>query len=384
MSPVTSYGELMTKQALAAVRVTGAHHSSWNGKVEPLPPEDAGHRGLAKWDGRVQYSDRLVTYPLQEMFRHRGRTQSARTLESYRDALKVVYHENIHMLAAVGTSHGLGSEAYQHPAGAAIEEGVTEAYTHATLNDYIEELGLEQVAPGISSVREPVAYPHYVAAAGKFADAIGRRGGLDGTEVLRRMAVVNTAEKFQVAAELLYSASDLPGRVPESERAAAVERIESAMKAPFEHIHDYDANDPADLKMAALAGVTAERAGYQEVRSLQQQWASPAPGTDLGPEQARLDHDPRGPDSGQPGQGRPGGEPGQLDQPDQPGEGRPSRAEPAGQAGGGELGEAARIGLGGTAPIQRPQRLASEQFGSRRQAGQQGQTHQPHKLERGD
>lgn len=326
MSPVTSYRQLMAEQARAAVRVTGAHHSSWNGVVQPLPPEDAGHRGLAKWDGTVQYSDSRVTYPLQQMFENRGRTQRPEALQRYRDALKVVYHENVHMLAAIGTSHGFGSEAYQQPAERVLEEGVTEAYAHTSLNEYIEELGLEEIAPGISSVREPVAYPQYVPAAQTFADAVGRRSGLDGKEVLRRIAIVNTEEKFRVAAELVYASSDLPERVPESERAGAVQRIEDAMKKPFAQVRDYQADDASDLRMSALAGAAADRAGYQEVRALQAQWPTP--------------HQ--------------------------------------------ELGDTLRLGLGGTTPLHGTQRLSGDQFGSRRQENQPGRAQQPPQPERGD
>lgn len=368
MSPVTSYDELMARQAGAAVRVAGASQSSWNGVVRPMPPEEAPHRGLARWDGTIHYSDRRVSYHLQAMFHGRGRPQSAKTLQTYRDALKVVYHENIHLLTADGTSHAQGSAAYQRPAGRVLEEGVTEAYTQATLNDYIKELGLEEVAPGISSVREPVAYPHYVAAAETFAGAIGRRTGSNGTEVLRRMAIVNTAEKFRVAAELVYSASDLPGRVPETERAAAVQRIEDAMKSPFARVDALKADKPADLVAAAAAGAAADHAAYQEVRSLRQQWSSPAPEISSDSEI----------------NSRPEVNSGAEVSSDAEVKSRPEIGSRPEQMGAEELGDAARIGLGATAAIHRPQRLASEQFGSRRQAGQPAQPHQPQQPGRGD
>ncbi|MDX6294054.1 MAG: hypothetical protein QOH50_3129 [Kribbellaceae bacterium] len=324
MSRVSSYQELMAEQARAAVRVTDAHHSSWNRRVQPLPAQVDDRRAIARWDGTLQYDERRVTAPLREMFDNAGREQSRAVLGRYRAALKDVFHENIHLLAAAGTSHGMGHDAYQEEAVEVLDEAVTEAHSYNDLNAYIDVLGLEEIAPGISSVQYGQSYPQYMPAVETFANAVGRRSGLDGAEVIRRLAVVNAEDKFRVAAELIYTSSELPGLVPESERPAAVQQIAAAMKPPFAQIRDYDAADPADLKMAALAGVAANQRGYQEVRTLAEHWSS------------RQD-----------------------------------------------LHKTLELGLGGTTPIQSPERLGTDQFGTRRQSTQSSQSVRPQSPERG-
>jgi len=195
----------MAEQARAAVRVTDAHHSSWNRRVQPLPAQVDDRRAIARWDGTLQYDERRVTAPLREMFDNAGREQSRAVLGRYRAALKDVFHENIHLLAAAGTSHGMGHDAYQEEAVEVLDEAVTEAHSYNDLNAYIDVLGLEEIAPGISSVQYGQSYPQYMPAVETFANAVGRRSGLDGAEVIRRLAVVNAEDKFRVAAELICS-----------------------------------------------------------------------------------------------------------------------------------------------------------------------------------
>ncbi|GAB2681801.1 hypothetical protein [Kribbella swartbergensis] len=269
---VASYAQLTEEQARAAVKVTGAHHSSWNQKVELLAPEDK-RRGLVKWDHTIQYHPQHVVEVLEEMFDRAGQRHDEETLKRYREALRVVFHENVHLLAAAGTSHALGVDAYQEPANQVLEEATTELAAQNALDDYIRELDLEAIAPGITAVRTEPAYGQYVPAVKQFGDALGRRAGVDGAEVVRRMAVVNAENKFRVAADLMYDANNLSDLVPEPAKAAAVARIATAMKRPFEQIHDYDAGDPQDVRMSALAGVNADREAYKEVRAIATYWS---------------------------------------------------------------------------------------------------------------
>jgi hypothetical protein len=271
MTPVDDFGELMAGQARAAVAVSRAHHSSWNREVRPLPEGSGLVRALAKWDGAIEYRDD-VTRTLREMFAKAGQASATSELEQYRDAVGVVLHENVHLLAGRGTSHGMGAEAFQEGAVSTLDEGVTEAYKRIALDGYIDELGLERIAPGIKSVRADRSYPQYVPAAEVFAAAVGRRAELPRDEVLRRMAVVNCEEKFRVAAELVYAASELPELVPQQHRAVAIDRIVTGMKEPFAKIQDFDPDDPLDIRMSPLAGTEADRAGYRQVRELTTFW----------------------------------------------------------------------------------------------------------------
>jgi hypothetical protein len=212
VTPVRSYEELVRRQAEAAVAISGAHHSSWNGDVDPLTADERaeGVQGLAFWDGSIAYNDEKVVEPLREMFVRAGRQQDPATLLRYRDALRVVLHENSHLLATHRSSWSDGEHEYQTPAGKALEEGVTEGWSFAHLNDYIDELGLERIAPGIKAVEGRRAYPQYNPAVKELCDGIGAAASMDGDEVLRRLNVVHPRDKWRVAVDLLWQSSELP------------------------------------------------------------------------------------------------------------------------------------------------------------------------------
>lgn len=73
------------------------------------------------------------------------------------------------------------------PARKALEEGATEAWAVRNLDRYIDELGLEDVVPGIKSVTEISRYQHYMPAADVLAERIGDQPGVGRDEVLRQM-----------------------------------------------------------------------------------------------------------------------------------------------------------------------------------------------------
>jgi hypothetical protein len=270
---VSSFPQLMAAQAQAAVKVLGAHHSSWNKSYELLAMDDK-RRGLVRWDHTIEYHPQHVVATLQEMFDRAGQRHEDDTLRRYREALRVVFHENIHLLAAAGTSYGMAVDAYQEPANKVLEEATTELATQEALDAYINELDLEAIAPGITSVRTGRAYGQYIPAVEVFGEAVADSAKLSAREVIRQLAVVNPENKFRVAAQLLYDANQLSEVVPEAAKAAALERIEAAIRPPFAKIRDFDPDDPLDVRMSALAGTRASLDADAEVREIAAYWAA--------------------------------------------------------------------------------------------------------------
>jgi hypothetical protein len=352
---VASYRELMAEQHRAAVRVSGAHHSSWNGRLAVAAPERKV-RGVARWDHTIEYADDTVNTPLKDMFANaRVHNQDPETLQSYREAVKTVLHENTHLLAAEGSEHRDAEQAFQNPSVRALEEGITEVYSYTELDRYIDDLGLEEIAPGISSADAKPSYKQFTPAAGRFAESIGRRSGLESDDVVNRLAVVNAEQKFRVAAELVYDNSDLPGLVPDQERAAAIGRIEAAMKPAFADLDTIDkTDDQRQRRESAKAGAQAANAGYSEVRSLKQQWSMPAPEQQVqrgaATEQAR---------TGKQAQS-------QVPSTDARGQQEPQAPqEPNVSALPADLAAAARAGLTGSKPLSSASRLSEDRQGSR-------------------
>lgn len=352
----------MAEQAHAAVRISGADHSSWNGRLGVTAP-DRKVRGSVTWDNTIQYNDAKVTAPLKEMFDNaRVYNQDPKTLQSYREAVKTVLHENTHALAAEGTQHSDAMDAYQTPGVQALEEGITEVYSYDNLNNYVDDLGLEEIAPGISSAEAKPSYPQYTPAARRFAESIGRTSGTESGEVVRRLAVVNAEQKFRVAAEILYDNSDLPGLVPDQEREAAVRRIDSAMRPPLEPLGDLDKSEEEKLRrQSAKAGAGAGQAGAREVQAIRAQWTAPSPS-----QQVVREPQQQIPQQTQQALGTKSATPQEAQHV------QADAAKPPS----GDLQQAMRAGLSGTAPMASANPLGAGEQGSRRSGPQTGQQRQ--------
>ena len=69
MAKVASYRELLAEQANAAIRISGAHHSSWNGQTHDTDPKEEVD-GKAQWNHTIRYNDERIAARLREMFRN--------------------------------------------------------------------------------------------------------------------------------------------------------------------------------------------------------------------------------------------------------------------------------------------------------------------------
>lgn len=357
---VRTLREFDREQAHAALRVSGADRTSWNGRLRDTTQAEGDVRGVADWDGTIAYNPTSVSEPLDQMFQYaRHHNQDPATLDSYKSAVKTRLHENTHMLAAAGSDHRQAQHAYLNGSGAKqIEEGVTELFSQQELNNYIDDLGLEEIAPGIKKANAAVAYKKYLPAVQNIADTIGRDSGLGREQVVRQLASVTADQKFRTAAGMIYDSSDLPGIVPSEQRDAAVSRIAAAMGPEFAKVEGMDTSDPDRVRrQSALVGARTMNAARGAVRELRQEWSGPVPDQQvrrgLGAEQNRG-----------PGLDPPGG--GQTDH----GE---ARSGPAEHAGGPslppDLAAAARIGLGNSMPLQSASRLSTGQQGARQPGG---------------
>ncbi|WP_329005023.1 hypothetical protein OHA18_16720 [Kribbella sp. NBC_00709] len=300
---VTTLRELLREQANAAVQVSGAHHSSWNNRYGPRIPSASKIGGTANWDHSISYNPRHVDERLQEMFRNaRVHNQDPADLRGYRDALRVVLHENVHLLASEGREYSQAQAAFQSGPGVRpLEEGITELYSHQKLNEYIDELGIDQIAPGIKNVHSPKVYKEFTPAVEGFADAIERRSGVQRDDLIGRLAVVPPDQKFKAAAEAMYDNSDLRGLMPPDQREQAVAQIAQAMGRPFGEVERLpEGADPDEIR---TVGAKAAGEGYKAISRLKKQWQMPAPSRQVqrgvGPEQRQATQSERG-DGAQP------------------------------------------------------------------------------------
>ena len=59
--PQQTFQNLLSRQAEAALAISGADHSSWNGRIEQTTD---GSPSAARWDGTISYDVRTGTGPL--------------------------------------------------------------------------------------------------------------------------------------------------------------------------------------------------------------------------------------------------------------------------------------------------------------------------------
>jgi hypothetical protein len=132
-----------------------------------------------------------------------------------------------------------------------FEEGVTEAYSYARLDRFISETGFDEIVPGIHDVRGRSTYPNVAPAALEVAEGLGDRTGLGAEEVLDRLNRVDHEEKWDVATDLMYESSDLPGMAADDrERDASKARIRDAMRDRF--------TDLGNLRVSRADGITEQ------------------------------------------------------------------------------------------------------------------------------
>ena len=227
--PVRSLQELIERQASAAVGVGRAGKSCWNGRIERLPrPGDPPNvLGMADWDGTLRYSDARVLRPLGRMFTRGGRKPAARTLAAYKEALLTVFHENNHLLAPRDQEHRDGRARWDWST-MLLEEGVTETYSRRRLHEFIDLMGLEDVAPGIGTAPTPTAYPQYVPAVEALTTWVAVRAGIPADDVLQQLNAETAAGKYQRFVSLAIG--DAAHRMDPARLAACRRDLEATLR----------------------------------------------------------------------------------------------------------------------------------------------------------
>jgi hypothetical protein len=264
-----AFEHLMRNQAAAAVAISGADKSAWSGYVLAT---SGGALGTANFHGGTDYDQAQVLDPLHELSRNNGRQQDRQTLLRYRNALQTMLHEHSHMLIPRDRNWVESTGPYQMPSNKALEEGVTEAWSAAHVNDYIDALGVEKLAPGIKGTVTRQPYPQYVPATQVLAYGIGHDIRQSGDEVLRRLNTQDVGGKWPAAADMMFRSTDLPSIVPPEHHDVVRGRIQTAMQAQFAHLSTLQGT-PDQLRLASVAaGQSALVAGRAEVQTMHQHY----------------------------------------------------------------------------------------------------------------
>lgn len=234
---ITSVEGLLRRHASAALRISGADQSAWSGEIVEA---GAGILGLAHWDGTLHLDRECILEPLSELYRRAGEPRSEADLTRCREALVTLLHEQSHFLGPAGATQEAAHAAFKLPGGRALEEGVAEAWAHDHLNDYIRELGIDKVAPGILHVRSEPSYAAFVPAVRLFSADVDHQTGSPPGHTLHLLNRQTAEGQWPQAVALLYQSTRLPQLVPPDEAPALRLHLEQALRTSFKGLELYE------------------------------------------------------------------------------------------------------------------------------------------------
>ncbi|MFI5729507.1 hypothetical protein ACIA49_05245 [Kribbella sp. NPDC051587] len=254
-SQVPDVGDGLWERVRDAVQAeSGAATSLWNGRIDYT--KEPGNRGEAWDNGTVCFDQALVVQHLQEMYATRGQPATREQWIARRNALKTVAHEFSHLASPDGYTHADRLAGMQKPETRPIEEGVTEAWSQAALDDLADRVLPPDLAAEIKAVRDdrgPHSYPGWEPAARAFANSVGNQTGLEGDEVLRQMAKEPRTTKARAAADLLYDNSELPNLVPAEREEAVRQEIAETIDKGFAELEPLNADQSVNRRAVSKA-----------------------------------------------------------------------------------------------------------------------------------
>ncbi|QNE19826.1 hypothetical protein F1D05_20290 [Kribbella qitaiheensis] len=263
--PPDSLPALLAAHARAAIQVSGADQTAWNGHVIEA---GEGILGVAHWDGTLQLDRECILDPLRELYESPGVRQPDEALIRCREALVTVLHEQSHFLGPAGATQDAARAAFRLPGARPLEEGVAEAWAQDHLNEYLDRLGIEEVAPGISQVRSAPSYQAFVPAVRVLTTDLDRRAGLPRGETLRALNRQTAEGQWPLIVDSAYRSSRLPDLVPADREPAVRLRLETTLRNSFDSLAQFE-TEPRDL-----AATKSLAAGYRSVHRLTEEIAT--------------------------------------------------------------------------------------------------------------
>ncbi|WP_433012726.1 hypothetical protein [Kribbella sp. CA-294648] len=234
---IDSLERLLEQHAWAALRISGAEQSAWNGQIIEA---DDGVLGLAHWDGTLHLDRDFILDPLQDLYRRPGESRTDAELTRCRDALLTLLHEQSHFLGPAGATQEAAHAAFKLPGGRPLEEGVAEAWAHDHLDDYLRELEIDKVAPGIVDIRTEPSYAAFVPAVRLFTAHLDRQTGAPPGETLHLLNRQTAEGQWPMAIALIYNSTRLPDLVPSTDEPPIRHHLEETLRNSFKSLELYE------------------------------------------------------------------------------------------------------------------------------------------------
>ena len=225
--------ELLTQHAQAALSLSGADRSAWNGQIVEAGD---GILGLAHWDGTLHLDRDFVLAPLHDLYARAGQSRPSITLARYRDALLTLLHEQSHFLGPHGSTQEAARAAFRTPGAQALEEGVAEAWSHTHLDAYLRLLSIPHHAPGIDGVATRPSYQAYVPATLALTSYLDERRHHPPGSTLTLLNRQTTEGQWPLVTDLLYRSTTLPRLIPYTEEPEIRHDLEAHLRTAFQSL----------------------------------------------------------------------------------------------------------------------------------------------------
>ncbi|MEV6284512.1 hypothetical protein [Kribbella sp. NPDC051770] len=225
--------ELLAQHAQAALDLSGADRTAWNGQIVEAAD---GILGLAHWDGTLHLDRECILEPLHDLYVRAGATRPSTTLARYRDALLTLLHEQSHFLGPHGATQEAARAAFVTPGAKALEEGVAEAWSHAQLDAYLSALSIPHHAPGIDRVRTSPSYQAYVPATLALTAYLDQRRHSPPGTALTLLNRNTTEGQWPLVTDLLYRSTTLPRLVPYQQEPEIRDALETQLRTAFQSL----------------------------------------------------------------------------------------------------------------------------------------------------
>lgn len=263
--PPDSLPALLAAHARAAIQVSGADRTAWNGHIVEA---GEGILGVAHWDGTLHLDRECILDPLRELYETPGASRPDEVLIRGREALVTVLHEQSHFLGPTSATQEAARAAFMLPGSRALEEGVAEAWAQDHLDEYVERLGIDKVAPGITQVRSPPSYQAFVPAIRVLATDLDSRAGLPSGETLQALNRQTAEGQWPLIVDSAYRSSRLPELVPPDREPAVRLRLETTLRDSIDALAQFE-SEPRDVAVTKSLA-----AGHQTVQRLAEEIAT--------------------------------------------------------------------------------------------------------------
>jgi hypothetical protein len=255
--PHNSNEYLWVSSVIRSVEKLTGRPSRWNGELyEETRPNVAGS---ARDDGGMTLSVDTVLKPVAQAYTA-GRPLTPAELIDAQDAVLTTVHEAKHLTNALGDEAEPGATPVYSPDTLALEEGLTETWSHENVNDVIQDIGMDRVQPDLLGLDSPDSYPAYTAATDELLRGTADVAGLSQSQVRDHLDQAPRTQRWGAAADLVIE-NRLSDVLPPQDREAARTQLLQSMRPAFAEVATAQGSEHQSDVAKSIAGhQSAQRA----------------------------------------------------------------------------------------------------------------------------